>query len=96
MEDPEPRSGRHVVFGGVLLTVAAVLGFVPVRVPMGSCGSPFAPGWTETTAIDSDCTTAVENRWEVIGVMAVAGVVLLVVAVGLQLKAKRIGERGRA
>lgn len=92
MEDPKRRSRRHVVFGGVLLAVAAVLGFVPVRVPMGSCGSPFLPGWSESTTIDRDCTTAIGNRWEVIGVLAVAGVVALVVALRAQLQAKRIGS----
>ena len=68
------------IAGGLLFTLALIVGLTPARAPGDSCGKPFAPGWTETVEIGRECTAAMHDRWQVILVAGLGGAALLLLA----------------
>jgi hypothetical protein len=66
--------------GAVLVAVFLALGLAHVETPDASCGTGFAPGWSEDTATDAACNEAMGDRRLAMLLTGAPGVLLLGVA----------------
>lgn len=83
-EVPAPDRPRWVtrltLAGAVLVAVFLALGLAHVETPDASCGTGFAPGWSEDAATDAACSAALGDRRLAMLLTGAPGVLLLGVA----------------
>lgn len=66
--------------GAVLVAVFLALGLANVATPDASCGTGFAPGWSEDAATDAACQAALGDRRLAMLLTGAPGILLLGVA----------------